>query len=144
MEKAYAVEIYKYGAPDVLTYSEVALMPHSTHEVRIRTLVSGVNHTDLEIRVGNWPVRKTNPFPYIPGVEVVGVLEEVGQGVREHARGQTVITMMQGLGGVRGERAGSYAAFVAVDAAAVAAIPTGVDPVHMAALGLVGVTAITD
>jgi NADPH:quinone reductase len=138
---AHAVQINRYGPPEVLTYSEVLLEPLAAHEVRIKTLVASVNHTDLQIRAGNWPVTKPDPFPYIPGVEALGVIEEVGEAVRGWAPGQNVITMMQGLGGVRGKRPGGYAEFVTVDAEAVAAIPTDVDPVQMAALGLVGVTA---
>jgi NADPH:quinone reductase len=124
-----------------LIYSEVLLMPLSAHEVRIKTLVAPVNHTDLEIRAGNWPVTRPDPFPYVPGVEVLGVIDEVGGAVRGWAPGQGVITMMQGLGGVRGERPGGYAEFVTVDAEALAEIPTDVDPVQIAAFGLVGVTA---
>lgn len=138
---AHAVHISNYGPPEVLRYSEVALAPLAAHEIRIKTVAAAVNHTDLEIRAGNWPVRKPDPFPYIPGVEIVGVIEEVGQAVQRWSPGQTVITMMQGLGGVRAERAGGYAGFVTVDADAVALVPSSVDPIAMAALGLVGVTA---
>lgn len=140
-DRAHAVHIGNYGPPDVLTYAEVALPPLAANDVRIGTIVAAVNHTDLEIRAGNWPVRKPDPFPYTPGVEAVGVIEEVGDAVRGWAPGQTVITMMQGLGGVLAKRPGGYAEFVTVDAEAVALVPSNVDPVQMAALGLVGVTA---
>jgi NADPH:quinone reductase len=48
---------------------------------------------------------------------------------------------MQGLGGVRAERDGGYAEYVTVRANALAPIPSTVDPVAFAALGLAGVTA---
>lgn len=48
---------------------------------------------------------------------------------------------MQGLGGVRAERPGAYAELVTVTAAAVAPVPSSVDPYALAALGLGGVTA---
>lgn len=48
---------------------------------------------------------------------------------------------MQGLGGVRAERDGGYAAYVTVSATAVAPLPATVDPAAFAALGLAGVTA---
>jgi NADPH2:quinone reductase len=86
-------------------------------------------------------VRKPQPFPYVPGVEVVGEIEEVGHAVQEFRRGDRVITMMQGLGGVRAERPGGYAEYVTVSASAVAPIPSGIDWHEMAAIGLVGVTA---
>jgi NADPH2:quinone reductase len=138
---SHAVQIAGYGPPEVLVWSELELAPLAAQEVRLRTLVAAVNHTDLEIRAGHWPVRKSAPFPYVPGVEVVGVIEEIGDAVPPGMRGQTAITMMQGLGGVRAERAGGYAEFVTVDADAVAVLPSGIDPVAIGALGLVGVTA---
>jgi NADPH:quinone reductase len=138
---AHATLIRQYGAPDVLTYGEVPLAPLASDEVRIRSIASAINHTDLEIRAGNWPVKKPQPFPYVPGVEVVGDIEDVGHAVREFRRGDRVITMMQGLGGVRAERPGGYAEFVTVSASAVAPFPAGIDHFDMAAIGLVGVTA---
>jgi NADPH2:quinone reductase len=138
---AHAVQISGYGPAEVLTYTEVALPPLAAHEVRIRTLVAAVNHTDLEIRAGRWSVRKKDPFPYVPGVEVVGVIADVGAAVRGWEAGQTVITMMQGLGGVRAERDGGYAEFVTVDADVLALVPSGIDPIQIAAFGLAGVTA---
>src|SRR3712207_1245199 len=139
--KAGAILMRAYGPPEVLAYASVPLPPLRPDEVRIRTIASAVNHTDLEIRAGNWPVRKPDPFPYVPGVEVVGEIEEAGGAVEGLRPGDRVITMMQGLGGVRAERPGGYAQYVTAAAAAVAPIPPGVDPYDMAAVGLVGVTA---
>src|SRR5260370_35157517 len=119
---AHAVQINRYGPPEVLTYAEVLLVPLSAPEVRIKTLVAPVNHTDLEIRAGNWPVMKPDPFPYVPGVEALGVIEEVGEAVRGWAPGQNGITMMQGLAAVHGERPGGYAELGAIDAEAGAVI----------------------
>jgi NADPH2:quinone reductase len=138
---AHAVLIRQYGAPEVLSYEEVKLPPLAPDEVRIKTVVSAVNHTDLEIRAGNWPVRKPQPFPYVPGVEVVGKIDDVGESVQEFRPGDRVITMMQGLGGVRALRDGGYADYVTVSAGTVASIPVGIDYEEMAALGLAGVTA---
>ena len=60
-----------YGPPGVLVYGPAAYVTLAAGEVRVRTIAAAVNHTDLEIRAGNWPVRKANPFPYVQGVEVV-------------------------------------------------------------------------
>lgn len=131
----------QYGSPDVLNWRATDISPLRTGEVRLRTLAAAVNHTDLRIRAGDWPIRQSQPFPYTPGVEAVGVIVETGAGVTDVRSGQTVITMMQGLGGVRAARPGGYAELVTVDADAVAVLPDGVDPLAMAALGLGGVTA---
>lgn len=138
---AYAVQMSGYGPPEVLTYAPIALASLRPDEVRIRTVAAAVNHTDLEIRAGHWPLRKADPFPCVPGVEVVGEVEAVGGAVQGLRPGDRVITMMQGLGGVRAERPGGYATHVTVAAGAVAPVSPGVDLYAMAALGLSGVTA---
>lgn len=138
---AFAIRMSRYGPPDVLTWEPTALAAPRGSEVRLRTLASGVNYTDLRIRAGDWPIRRARPFPYTPGVEVVGVIEAVGPDASTGLIGQTVVTMMQGLGGVRAERAGGYATHVVVDADTVAVVPASVDPFALAALGLPGVTA---
>lgn len=137
----YAVHIDRYGPPEVLTWGLVELTRLGQTEVRVRTQFAAVNHTDLHIRAGDWPIGKELPFPYVPGVEVVGTVHEIGSAVHQWQPGQTVITMMQGLGGVRAERPGAYSEFVIVDADALAEIPGDVSASEMAALGLSAVTA---
>lgn len=58
-----AVFMTEYGAPDVLTYAQVALPPVKFDEVRIKVIAAAINRTDLEIRAGNWPIGKMRPFP---------------------------------------------------------------------------------
>jgi NADPH:quinone reductase len=141
MDFTNAVYMNAYGGPEVLVYGPATFAPLRADEVRIRTIASCVNHTDLEIRAGNWPIRKQDPFPYVPGVEVVGEIAEVGSCVTDVFVGDRVITMMQGLGGVRGARPGGYAETVTVAADAVAAFGAKIDPHAMAAFGLGAVTA---
>src|SRR5262249_61948918 len=109
--------------------------------VRARGGVWAVTHPDLEIRAGGWPIRRAEPFPYVPGVEVVGDIAEVGAGVTGIAVGQRVMTMMQGLAGVRAERDGGYAELVTVAADAVAPGGPDIHPVALAGAGLAGVPA---
>lgn len=135
------VRMERYGGPEVLVTARAGSPDLEAHELRIRTHYAGVNYTDLRIRSGTWPLRRADPFPYVPGVEVVGEVDAVGSGVTGFVLGQSVMTMMQGLGGVRAERHGGYAQFVTVAAEAVASLPDGVDFRSIAALGLPGVTA---
>lgn len=141
MMRSNAILMREYGPPSVLTYAERELPALGRDEVRIRTIAAAVNHTDLEVRAGNWKVQQPEPFPYVPGVEVVGEIEDIGPDVHELHRGDRVITVMQGLGGVRALRPGGYGDHVTVPAFVVARLPSGVDPIAMAAIGLVGVTA---
>jgi NADPH2:quinone reductase len=135
-----AIVMREYGGPDVLRFESVAFAELQPDEIQLRSIASAINHSDLEIRAGNWPIRRRDPFPYTPGLEVVGEVVETGAAVSEFRSGDRVITMMQGLGGVRAQRPGGYAEYVVVRASA-AAIVEEADPLEMAALGLGGVTA---
>jgi S-(hydroxymethyl)glutathione dehydrogenase / alcohol dehydrogenase len=55
-------------------------------EVRVRILASGVCHSDLHVRDGDWP----RPTPIVMGHEGAGVVEAVGPGVRSLSVGQPV------------------------------------------------------
>lgn len=136
----HQIQIQAYGGPEVLEQAPAEPIPLGQGELRLRVIAAAVNHTDLKIRAGLWPIRKAEPFPYVPGVEAVGQVIKVGPGVTGFDLGQRVITMMQGLGGVRAERPGAYADEITVAACAVARIAA--DPLAMAALGLAGVTAL--
>ncbi len=113
--KSRAVVMRRTGPPEVLAVEEVTLSPLARGQVRLRALASAVNHSDLEIRAGNWPIRREQRFPYVPGLEVVGEVVEVAPDVRGLAVGDRAWTVMQGLGGVRAERDGGYAEHVTAE-----------------------------
>lgn len=136
-----AIVMHQYGGPDVFRAEIVSAPSLQPGEIRIRSIASAINHSDLEIRAGNWPILTPKPFPYTPGLEVVGEVVDEGAAVSDIRVGDRVITMMQGLGGVRPRRPGGYAEYVTVAAAAAATFSASVDPLDMAALGLGSVTA---
>jgi NADPH2:quinone reductase len=78
----------------------------------------------------------------VPGLEVVGEVIAVGDGVTDLAIGDRAWTAMQGFGGVRAERDGGYAEHATVAAGVLAPLPADIDPVAFAAIGLAGVTAL--
>src|SRR5262245_44111038 len=111
---ARAVVMRAFGGPDVLRIENVDVPALAPGDVRIRMVAAAVNHSDLEVRTGAWAIRRADPFPYVPGLEVVGDVTEVGAAVTTVRPGERVITMMQGLGGVRSERPGGYQELVTV------------------------------
>ncbi len=141
MTSSRAIVMHRTGGPEVLQLEDVARASLAAGEVRLRALASAINHSDLEVRAGNWRIRRAPAFPYVPGLEVVGEVVEVAPDVHELAVGQRAWTTMQGLGGVRAERDGGYADHVTVHASVLAPLPADIDPVHFAAIGLAGVTA---
>jgi NADPH2:quinone reductase len=130
-----------HGGPGVLTAEGGPVPAPGAGEIVVRTLAAAVNYSDLMIRRGDWPIRRPDPWPYQPGLEVVGEVAAVGRGGARFAPGDVVVSMMQGMGGVRAERPGGYAEFVALPADAAASVPRAVDPLVAAAVGLAGVTA---
>jgi NADPH2:quinone reductase len=136
-----AIVMRAFGGPEVLALEELPLAPLAPTDLRVRMLAAAVNHSDLEVRTGAWKIRRAEPFPYVPGLEVVGEVVECGRRVDSVRVGDRVITMMQGLGGVRALRHGGYQELVTVDADACAPVPNEIDPVVAAAHGLAAVTA---
>jgi NADPH2:quinone reductase len=137
-----AIVMRRTGPPEVMSLEQVELAPLRPDEIRIRAIATAVNHSDIKVRAGIHPILRPEPFPYVPGIEVVGTVEEKGAAVADLALGERVITMMQGLGGVRARRQGGYQELVTVAAAAAAPLPSDLDPLDMAALGLAAVTAL--
>jgi S-(hydroxymethyl)glutathione dehydrogenase/alcohol dehydrogenase len=72
------------GEPAAIERLELAEPRHG--EVRVRILASGVCHSDLHVRDGDWP----RPMPIAMGHEGAGVVDAVGPGVRSLSIGQPV------------------------------------------------------
>jgi NADPH:quinone reductase len=138
--RSRAIVMRAYGPPEVLQLEEVELAPLAPDELRLRNIASAVNHSDLRIRAGDWPVLTPEPFPYVPGLEAVGEVVEIGAEVDSIAVGTRAPTIMQGLGGVRPTRSGGYAEHTTVAADACAELSENADPLAVAALGLAAIT----
>jgi S-(hydroxymethyl)glutathione dehydrogenase/alcohol dehydrogenase len=68
------------------TIEALTLAEPRAGEVRVRILASGVCHSDLHVRDGEWP----RPTPIVMGHEGAGVVDAMGAGVRSLAVGQPV------------------------------------------------------
>jgi len=68
-----AIEISRYGAPDVLCIADRPLPVAGAGEVLVRVSASGVNRPDVLQRTGNYPVPPGASD--IPGLEIAGVIE---------------------------------------------------------------------
>ena len=95
---------------DGLTVSDVPIPEVRPGWVRIRVMAFGINESEATSREGESDADFT--FPRILGIEAVGVIDAVGDGV-DLEPGQKVATMMGGLGR---SIDGSYAEYTVVDA----------------------------
>jgi len=84
------IELRAFGGPEELHITTVANLPEpQAGEVRVRVLVTSAAFTDLMIRKGMYPDVKEKP-PFVPGYDLVGVLDALGPGVGGWAVGDRV------------------------------------------------------
>jgi D-arabinose 1-dehydrogenase-like Zn-dependent alcohol dehydrogenase len=125
-------------------------------QVRIKVQACGVCHSDSFTKEGSWPGIQ---YPRAPGHEVVGVIDEVGEGISGWAKGQrTGVGWHGGHDGTclqcrRGDFAncqnlkipgisydGGYQQFMLAPVEALTAIPEGLSDVEAAPLLCAGIT----
>lgn len=82
-----AIVMTEYGGPEVLKLAEVDSPPLAAAQVRVRNTRIGVNFHDIYVRSGLY---KTLALPGTPGIEAVGVVAEVGEGVSRFKVGDRV------------------------------------------------------
>ena len=83
--------IPKAGKPEVLTVQESPAKVPSNEQVRIKVEASGINFADILGRMGMYP--DAPKIPYVPGYEVSGVVDMVGQGVPDLQQGDPVFAL---------------------------------------------------
>ncbi len=105
-------------------------------QVLVRIHASGVNPLDTKIRAGA-AEHAQQPLPAVLGMDLAGVVEEVGQGVSRFKVGDAVYGFTGGIGGLQG----SLAQYAAVDARLLAHKPSRLTMRQAAALPLVFITA---
>ena len=85
-----AVRVYGYGGPEQLKLERIERPQPQAGEALLRVHAAGVNPIDWKIRQGLLKEVMPMTFPYTPGIEVAGVVEEVDPGVTAFEIGQAV------------------------------------------------------
>lgn len=85
-----AVQFSEYGDPDVLRVAEVEEPHAGPGQIRVAVEAAGVNPFDWKIRSGAMQQAMPLKLPKIPGSDVAGVVDEVGEGVTGVAVGDGV------------------------------------------------------
>ncbi len=110
--KAYLLR--NHGQPGVLKIAEVIEPVPEANQVKIKVRYIGINYAEILSRRGqyNWAPKK----PYIPGMEGMGEIVELGSAVKTHKLGDLVIF---------GNQTGAYAEYITVsDYMALPALPS--------------------
>jgi NADPH:quinone reductase len=84
-----AVVLRQFGPPDVLRYEEIVTPKPKPGHIVIRVLAAGLNRLDHYLREGS--VLPDLSLPHILGVDAVGEVVELGEGVTNGQIGERVI-----------------------------------------------------
>ncbi len=90
-----AIVIPMVGGPEVLTVCEMPDPHPGPQHVGIRVAYAGVNYADIMDRQRGYHV---DHFPYVPGLEVAGYIDELGEGVEGLRVGQPVAAFVKNGG----------------------------------------------
>ncbi|MEV6558920.1 NADP-dependent oxidoreductase [Nocardia sp. NPDC051756] len=119
-----------FGGPDVLETVEVARPQPGPGEVLVRVAATSVNAADWKVRAGQVPVLGNPPLTL--GLDVSGIVEELGAGADRFQVGDAVYGMVMG---------GANAEYLVAQAHTLAPKPASLDHLHAAALPVAASTA---
>ena len=132
------VGFYEFGDPDVLKVIDLPEVHAGFGQVRIRNYAATVNPTDLMARNGVRAKQMgVDPPPYVPGMEVAGVVDEVGDGV---TTGLNIGDSVMGIVVTKASY-GGYREQIVLDARSVVITPEGKSHVEASTLPMNGLTA---
>jgi len=132
-----AIGIVNFGGPEALELVDVEEVHAGPGEVRINVRAATVNPTDVMTRNGTRAEQqKIDPPPYVPGMDIAGTVDEVGDGVTGIKSGDAVMGMV-----VTKASHGGYREQIVLNAQSVVSTPAGTSYVEAATLPMNGLTA---
>jgi NADPH2:quinone reductase len=127
---AKAIMMHETGGAEVLQWEQYDPGRPGPGEVLLRHEAVGLNFIDVYHRTGLYPLP---PLPAIPGMEGAGIVEALGEGVREVATGDRVA--------YAGQPPGAYAEVRNIPAHRLVKLPDFISTRQGAAMMLKGMTA---
>ena len=133
------VGVTEFRGPEALRVVEVPERHAGPGEVRVRVHAATVNPTDTLVRNGaRAETLRQHPPPYVPGMDVAGVLDEIGEGAdTDLAVGEHVMAIVRPTGSH-----GGYSESLVLPAASVTRAPAGTGDVAASTLPMNGLTAL--
>ncbi len=121
-----AWRVHAWGEPESMVLEQIPEPSAGSGQVRIRTRAAALNFFDILQVQGKYQVKP--PFPFTPGAEVAGVIDDVGDGVTTFRAGDRVMAMPHGNG---------FSEYCAARISSVFAIPEGMSFEEAAAVPIV-------
>lgn len=133
-----AVGLMVFGGPETLEILNLPEVHAGPGQVRVHVHAAAVNSTDTMARNGSRAEQqKVDPPPYVPGMDISGVVDEVGNGVSTSVQvGDNVMAMVVPKG-----NHGGYREQIVLDSEAVVSAPAGKTHVEACTLPMNGLTA---
>ena len=125
-----AIEIPRYGGPEVLQVVDKPQPTAGPGQILIEVKAAGINFADIMARMGMYPAAP--PPPFVLGMEAAGIVAAVGEGVTSFKSGDRAAAIISGSG---------YAEYALADAATAAPIPDVLGFPEATALLVQGLTA---
>jgi NADPH2:quinone reductase len=119
-----AIIITQPGGPEVLQITERPIPPYAANEVLIKVMAAGINRPDVFQRKGNYPPPEGAPKD-IPGLELAGIVTEVGADVTRWKIGDKVCALVMG---------GAYAEYCVAPEGQCLPVPEGLSFAEAASL----------
>ncbi|MFG3550289.1 zinc-binding dehydrogenase [Streptomyces sp. NPDC047725] len=131
-----AIRLHAFGPAENLVLEEVGDPSPGPGQVRVAVRAAGVHLLDTALREGlQGPAPRLPDLPTIPGREVAGVVDALGEGTPESWLGRRVVAHL-------GFTPGGYAELAAVDAGRLHEIPAALDFAEAVAMIGTGRTAM--
>src|SRR6266540_3124535 len=126
------VQVSRFGSADGLEVVDAGVPTAGRGEVRVHVLASSLQYTDVLIRRRLYPQTARHRPPFVMGYDVVGEIDQLGDGVRDFKVGDRVADMTV---------IGSNATYRTLRADDLTAVPPDVDAAEAATLILSWMTA---
>lgn len=133
-EGMLAVRAHATGGTEVLRVERIAIPQAAAGQVRIKVAAAGVNPVDWKIREKGFGRVISSEAPWIPGFDVAGTVDSVGEGVSGWRAGDAVVASLQNA------PQGGYAEYAIAPAEDVVRAPAGWSLEAAAGLPTVGTT----
>lgn len=126
-----------FGGPEMLESIDLPEPHAGAGQLRIRVEAAAVNPADTMLRSGVFAKAAAPPEPVVPGMDVSGVIDEIGEGTQTTMQmGDAVMAIV-----IPRRSHGGYSEYVVVPAGSVARRPAGASAAEAATLPMNGLTA---
>lgn len=131
------IGVDEFGGPEKLKTFDIPAQPVASGHVRVDVAAAAVSPTDTIHRSGGRAeLLEQDPPPYVPGMDIAGVINEIGEGVDHVAVGDAVMGIVAPTASH-----GGYSSSIVLPARSVARAPKGSSAVEACTLPMNGLTA---